>query len=104
MLVKWEILVSFKFFCLFLFEIDVFNMDLNLICDFIFFDIEVIGLYVICDCIIQLVMIKYFVKGKEFEECMYLINFGIFIFEEVMNVYGIILKDVVCKLFFNQVV
>ena len=84
-------------------EIDAPNMDLNLTRDLIFFDIEATGLHVIRDRIIQLAMIKYSAKGKEPEERTYLINPGIPISEEAMNVHGITPKDVARKPLFNQV-
>lgn len=49
-------------------------------------------------------MVKYFKKGGEFQELSMFINLGILISEEVMEVYGIILKDVVNKFIFQQVV
>ena len=84
-------------------EIDAPNMDLNLTRDLIFFDIEATGLHVIRDRIIQLAMIKYSAKGKDPEERTYLINPGIPISEEAMNVHGITPKDVARKPLFNQV-
>ena len=103
MLAKWEISASSKSLCLPLLEIDAPNMDLNLTRDLIFFDIEATGLHVIRDRIIQLAMIKYSAKGKEPEERTYLINPGIPISEEAMNVHGITPKDVARKPLFNQV-
>jgi len=103
MLAKWEISASSKSLCLPLLEIDAPNMDLNLTRDLIFFDIEATGLHVIRDRIIQLAMIKYSAKGKDPEERTYLINPGIPISEEAMNVHGITPKDVARKPLFNQV-
>lgn len=77
-------------------------MDLQLTRDLVFFDIESTGLHVIRDRIIQLAMIKYSAKGKEPEERTYLINPGIPISEEAMNVHGIKPADVARKPLFNQ--
>lgn len=78
-------------------------MDLKLTRDLIFFDIESTGLHVIRDRIIQLAMIKYPAKGGDPVECTYLINPGIPISEEAMQVHGITPKDVARKPLFNQV-
>ena len=76
-----------------------FNLDRNLI----FFDIEATGLNVIRDRIIQIAMVKYFKNGKEPEELSMLINPGIPISEEAMQVHGITPKDVANKPTFQQV-
>lgn len=76
--------------------------DLQLTRDLVFFDIESTGLHVIRDRIIQLAMIKYSAKGKDPEERTYLINPGIPISVEAMNVHGIKPQDVARKPLFSQ--
>jgi len=78
-------------------------MKLNLQRDLCFFDIEATGLNVIRDRIIQIAIIKYFADGKEPEELSLLINPGIPISEEAMQVHGILPKDVARKPTFQQV-
>ena len=77
-------------------------MDLQLSKDLVFFDIESTGLHVIRDRIIQIALIKYSGKGKPPEERTYLVNPGIPISEEAMNVHGITPKDVARKPNFPQ--
>lgn len=77
-------------------------MDLQLSKDLVFFDIESTGLHVIRDRIIQIALIKYSGKGKPAEERTYLVNPGIPISEEAMNVHGITPKDVARKPNFPQ--
>jgi len=78
-------------------------MKLNLDRDLCFFDIESTGLNVIRDRIIQIAIIKYSKKDKEPEELMLMINPGVPISEEAMNVHGITAKDVANKPTFQQV-
>lgn len=65
------------------------NLEFNLNRDIVFFDIESTGLNVIRDRIIQIALIKYFADGKEPEELEMLINPGIPISKEAMDVHGI---------------
>ena len=76
-----------------------FKLDRNLI----FLDLEATGLNVIRDRIIQIAMIKFFKDGREPEELSMLINPGIPISEEAMQVHGILPKDVANKPTFQQV-
>ncbi|MCB0584092.1 MAG: 3'-5' exonuclease [Phaeodactylibacter sp.] len=78
-------------------------MELNLDRDLIFFDLEATGLNVIRDRIIQIAMIKFFKNGNEPEELSMLINPGIPISEEAMQVHGITPKDVANKPTFQQI-
>lgn len=78
-------------------------MDLTLDRNLVFFDIEATGLNVVRDRIIQIALIKYRKKGGEPEELSLLINPGIPISEEAMNVHGILPKDVARKPTFAQV-
>ena len=78
-------------------------MDFKLERDLIFFDLEATGLNVIRDRIIQIAMIKFFKDGREPEELSMLINPGIPISEEAMQVHGILPKDVANKPTFQQV-
>lgn len=86
------------------FQLDKNNtMNLQLDKDIIFFDIESTGLNVLRDRIVQLAMMKYS-KGKEQpDELNMLINPGIPISEEAMNVHGITPADVANKPTFAQV-
>ena len=77
-------------------------MELNLNRNLIFFDIESTGLNVVRDRIIQLAMIKYFADGKPPEEREYLVNPGIPISAEAMQVHGITPADVARKPTFQQ--
>ena len=68
-----------------------------------FFDIEATGLNVVRDRIIQIAIIKFFKNGKEPEELSLMINPGIPISLEAMQVHGILPKDVANKPTFQQV-
>ena len=78
-------------------------MKLNLDRDLCFFDVESTGLNVIRDRIVQIAFIKYFADGREPEELSLLINPGIPISEEAMQVHGIQPKDLANKPTFQQV-
>lgn len=78
-------------------------MEFKLSKDLCFFDIEATGLNVIRDRIIQIAIIKYFADDREPEELTMLINPGIPISLEAMNVHGIQPKDVANKPVFQQV-
>ncbi len=78
-------------------------MEFNLDRDLIFFDLEATGLNVVRDRIIQIAMIKYPKKGGEPIEFNQLINPGIPISVEAMNVHGITPKDLANKPTFLQV-
>jgi DNA polymerase-3 subunit epsilon len=71
--------------------------------DLIFFDLEATGLNVIRDRIVQLAAVKYFADGREPEEISMLINPGIPISIEAMQVHGILPRDVANKPTFRQV-
>ncbi len=78
-------------------------MDIELKRNLIFLDIEATGLNVIRDRIIQIAMIRYHADGREPAELNQLINPGIPISEEAMQVHGIGPKDVANKPVFAQV-
>lgn len=78
-------------------------MEFNLDRDLIFFDLEATGLNVIRDRIVQIAMIKYPQKGGEPKELEMLINPGIPISLEAMQVHGITPRDVANKPTFQQV-
>lgn len=78
-------------------------MDFNLDRDLIFFDLEATGLSVVRDRILQIAMVKFLKKGGEPEEMSMLINPGVPISEEAMEVHGITPKDVANKPTFQQV-
>ena len=78
-------------------------MELNLSRNLCFLDIEATGLNVVRDRIIQIAVIKYFAKDKEPEELSLMINPGIPISLEAMQVHGIQPKDVANKPTFAQV-
>lgn len=78
-------------------------MNLQLRNNLIFLDIEATGLHVIRDRIVQLAMVRFSPDGKEPEERNWLINPGIPISEEAMNVHGIKPSDVRNKPVFRQV-
>lgn len=78
-------------------------MNLELKKDLIFLDIEATGAHVIRDRIIQLAMVKYLAAGGDPEERNWLINPGIPISEEAMQVHGILPADVANKPIFRQV-
>lgn len=77
-------------------------MKLHLEKDLIFLDVEATGLHVIRDRIIQLAMIKYCADGKAPVERNWLINPGMPISEEAMQVHGIKPADVANKPIFRQ--
>jgi DNA polymerase-3 subunit epsilon len=78
-------------------------MKLNLDRDLCFIDLEATGLNVVRDRIVQIAMIKYFNSGGAPEELNMLINPGIPISQEAMEVHGILPKDVANKPTFQQV-
>ncbi len=78
-------------------------MQFNLTRDLIFLDLEATGLNVIRDRILQIAMIKFFADGREPVEFEMLINPGIPISMEAMQVHGIEPKDVANKPTFQQV-
>ena len=78
-------------------------MQFNLDRDLVFLDLEATGLNVIRDRILQIAMIKYFKDGREPEEFEMLINPGIPISLEAMQVHGIQPRDVANKPTFQQV-
>lgn len=65
------------------------NLKFNLTNDIVFFDIESTGLNVIRDRIVQIALIKYFKDGRPEEEKEMMINPGIPIGKEAMEVHGI---------------
>ncbi len=71
--------------------------------DVVFFDIESTGLNVLKDRIVQIAMIKYRKDGGPPEELEMLINPGIPISKEAMDVHGITLNDVRDKPLFKDV-
>jgi len=78
-------------------------MKLNLDRTLIFLDVESTGLHVIRDRIVQLAMMKYSPGIEDPEERNWLINPGIPISEEAMQVHGITPSDVANKPVFRQV-
>lgn len=78
-------------------------MEFNLDRDLCFFDIESTGLNVVRDRIVQIAIIKYLKNGGEPEELEMMINPGIPISEEAMNVHGITPKMLTNKPSFHQV-
>ena len=76
-----------------------FNLDRNIV----FFDIESTGLNVIRDRIVQIALIKYFKDGREPEEAEMLINPGIPISKESMDIHGITPDMVANKPTFRQI-
>jgi DNA polymerase III subunit epsilon len=78
-------------------------MQFNLDRDLCFLDIEATGLNVVRDRILQIAIVKYFADGKDPEELSMLINPGIPISEEAIQVHGILPKDVAKKPTFQQV-
>jgi DNA polymerase-3 subunit epsilon len=78
-------------------------MKLNLDRDLCFFDVEATGLNVIRDRIVQIAIVKYFKKDKEPEELTMMINPGIPISQEAMEVHGITPKMLSNKPTFQQV-
>jgi len=78
-------------------------MDIKLDRDLCFFDIESTGLNVVRDRIVQIAIIKYLANSNEPVELSMLINPGIPISLEAMQVHGIQPKDVANKPTFQQV-
>ncbi|MEM6965471.1 MAG: 3'-5' exonuclease [Bacteroidota bacterium] len=78
-------------------------MDFNLDRDLCFFDVESTGLNVVRDRILQIAIIKYHKNGTPPKELTMLINPGIPISEEAMNVHGITPKMLANKPTFAQV-
>jgi len=76
-----------------------FNLERNIV----FFDIESTGLNVIRDRIVQIALIKYFKDGKAPEELELMINPGIPISKEAMEVHGITPDMLKNKPVFQQV-
>lgn len=79
------------------------DLRLNLDRDIVFFDVETTGLNVVRDRIIQIALVKIFKNGQEPAEFTTLINPGIPISEEAMQVHGITPKDLANKPVFKQV-
>lgn len=78
-------------------------MKFNLKRDLVFFDVETTGLNILRDRIVQIGLIKY-EKGKDEPiELQMLINPGIPISEESMNIHGITPQDLKNKPTFNEV-
>jgi len=78
-------------------------MEFNLDRDLCFFDIESTGLSVVKDKILQIAIIKYHKNGNPPAELSMMINPGILISEEAMNVHGITPKMLANKPTFQQV-
>ena len=78
-------------------------MDFNLDRDLCFFDVESTGLSVVKDRILQIAIIKYHKNGNPPAELSMMINPGIPISEEAMNVHGITPKMLSNKPTFQQV-
>ncbi len=79
------------------------DIQINLQRDLVFFDVETTGLNVIRDRILQIGMVKLFKNGQPSEELCMLINPGIPISEESMQIHGITPKDLANKPVFAQV-
>ncbi len=78
-------------------------MEFSLERDLCFFDVEATGLNVVRDRIVQIAIVKYSPNTSEPTELVQLINPGIPISEEAMNVHGITPKDLANKPTFEQV-
>ncbi len=78
-------------------------MEFKLDRDLCFLDIEATGLHVIRDRIIQIAIIKYFADSREYQELSKLINPGMPISEEAMEITGITPDIVRNKPTFTQV-
>lgn len=78
-------------------------MEFNLDRDLVFFDLEATGLNVVRDRIVQIAAIKYSADGQAPKELSMLINPGIPISIEAMQVHGILPRDVANKPVFQQV-
>ena len=79
------------------------DIQINLTRDLVFFDVETTGLNVIRDRIVQIALVKLFKSGQPAEELSMLINPGIPISEESMQIHGITPKDLANKPVFAQV-
>lgn len=79
------------------------DVQLQLDRDLVFFDVETTGLNVIRDRIVQLAMVKMQKNGQPPLELSMLINPGIPISEESMQIHGITPKDLANKPTFGQV-
>lgn len=79
------------------------DVQLQLDRDLVFFDVETTGLNVIRDRIVQLAMVKMQKNGQTPLELSMLINPGIPISEESMQIHGITPKDLANKPTFGQV-
>ncbi len=79
------------------------DVALRLDRDLVFFDVETTGLNVIRDRIVQLAMVKLPKNGEPPIELSMLINPGIPISEESMQIHGIMPKDLANKPTFGQV-
>jgi DNA polymerase-3 subunit epsilon len=79
------------------------DLHINLTRDLVFFDVETTGLNVIRDRIVQIALVKLFKSGQPQEELCMLINPGIPISEESMQIHGITPKDLANKPTFAQV-
>ncbi len=78
-------------------------MDLKLQRNLIFLDVESTGLHVIRDRIIQLAMVRFHADGSPPEERNWMINPGIPISEEAMQIHGITPQDVARKPLFKEI-
>ncbi|MCC6410107.1 MAG: 3'-5' exonuclease [Saprospiraceae bacterium] len=78
-------------------------MQINLDRDLVFFDVETTGLNVIRDRIVQIALVKLHKNGQPQTELSMLINPGIPISEESMQIHGITPKDLANKPVFQQV-
>jgi DNA polymerase III subunit epsilon len=79
------------------------NIQINLDRDLVFFDVETTGLNVIRDRIVQIALVKLHKNGQPQTELSMLINPGIPISEESMQIHGITPKDLANKPVFQQV-
>jgi DNA polymerase-3 subunit epsilon len=77
--------------------------QINLTRDLVFFDLETTGLNVVRDRIVQIALVKLRKDGQPVEELSMLINPGIPISEEAMQIHGITPKDLANKPSFAQV-
>lgn len=79
------------------------NIQLNLDRDLVFLDVETTGLNVVRDRILQIALVKLHKNGQPQSELSMLINPGIPISEESMQIHGITPKDLANKPVFQQV-
>lgn len=79
------------------------DIQINLDRDLVFLDVETTGLNVIRDRIVQLALVKLHKNGQPQTELSMLINPGIPISEESMQIHGITPKDLANKPVFQQV-